>query len=259
MLRLRESFRLSYMGLDAKERLVEALNISLADDDAHALRERVAQEVPAALASNGQRLSIHYWIEPHAAGVGFATAIEMAAELGEGAQRLYEADLWYPGGALVRQLIECGYLLTLMGENEAEAHAWMTSSHDEIVKRFMPRHMRQRAVRNFRATEYETHCDMGGHPNPVGRTLLRRHVGSQAVSPRLYWVDLAQHLAEVWESFVEALPLYDPRMKSGDTLYNPKRSPEHGEDVAELLSDWREHDSLATRKPEPAIQSSNAN
>jgi hypothetical protein len=241
------------MAVDPKDQLLEALNASLADDDAQALRERLVQKILVALASNAQRLSIHYWIEPRASGVGFATAIEMAAELGEGAQKLYAANLWYSGGALVRQLVECGYLLTLMGENEAEAHAWMTSSHDQIVKDFMPRHMRQRAVRNFRTTEYETHCDLGGHPNPAGRMLLRRHVGSQPVSPRIYWVDLAQHLAEIWESFLGALPLYDPRMRPGDTLYNPSRSPEHGDEIADLLSEWRERDSLARRTPVPAM------
>ncbi len=80
---------------------------------------------------------MHHELEQQPApGVGFATATLMAAELGDGAQRLYGAGLWYPGAALVRQLIECGYLLTLMSESRDEAATWMTSSHDDIVKRF---------------------------------------------------------------------------------------------------------------------------
>lgn len=242
------------MDSSAKERLAETLNAGLAEDGAQALRERVAREIPAALASNGQRLSIHYWLDRDAAGFGFATVTEMAAELCEGAQRLYEAKLWSSGAALVRQLIECGYLLTLMSENDDEARKWMTSSHDDIVKRFMPRHMRHRSVRNFRAAEYETHCDLGGHPNPAGRSLLRRHTPGECLSPRSHWVDLAQHLAETWESFVAALPLYDPRMKPADPLYSPDRSPDAGDAVAVLLAEWRRVDPVAARNPAPKME-----
>jgi hypothetical protein len=181
------------VSLSLKEQMAQELETGLADGGAQVLRERVAREIPAALSSNGQRLSIHYWLGREAAGTGFATATLMAAELGEGARRPFEAELWYPGAALVRQLIECGYLLTLMSENRDEATAWMTSSHDGIVKKFLPRHMRRRAVRNFRPKEYEAHCDLGGHPNPVGRSLLSRHIERQELSMRDNWLDLAQH------------------------------------------------------------------
>jgi hypothetical protein len=106
---------------------------------------------------------------------------------------MYAVGLWYPGAALVRQLIECGYLLALMSENADEAASWMRSSHDEIVNRFMVRHMRKRAVRNFRPTEYEKHCDNGGHPNPAGRMLLRSRADHLLLSPRCHWLDLAEH------------------------------------------------------------------
>jgi hypothetical protein len=234
-----------------KERLAKTLNLSLADHASHALRERVAREVPTALASNGLRLLIHHRLEPDAAGVGFATATTMAAELGEGARRLYESRLYYPGAALVRQLIECGYLLTLMSESREEAAAWMTSTHRDIVNQFMVRHMRERAVRNFRPTEYEKHCDLGGHPNPAGRTLLRSSFDQQLVSPRSHWLDLAQHLSDAWESFVGALPLYDPRMELGNPLYAPNRSPDGDEAVGLLLAEWRQADHAPLTAPIP--------
>ncbi len=175
----------------------------------------------------------------------------MTAELGEGARRLFDAGLWYPGAALVRQLIECGYLLTLMAENRDEASAWMTTSHDEVVARFLPRHMRQRAVRNFRAAEFQTHCDLGGHPNPAGRSLLRHHDEWRRLSSRSFCLDLAQHLAETWSSFVSALPLYDPRMDQAHSLHSPERSPEGGVDIERLLSEWRDVDPVAARGPVP--------
>ncbi len=221
--------------------------MGLADDRAQALRERVAREVSAALSSNGQRLSIHYGFDGGAAGAGFATATLIAAELGEGALRLFETELWYPGAALVRQLIECGYLLTLMAENRDEATAWMTSSHAEIVRKFMPRHVRQRAARNFRLEEYEAHCDIGGHPNPAGRSLLNRHVEQRHLSMRGNWLDLAQHLAETWSTFISALALYDPRMDVEGSLYSPGRSPDNGCEIKQLLTEWHRRDPLAER------------
>lgn len=197
---------------------------------------------------------MHYRLEQDAAGFGFATATEMAAELAEGAQQLYTTGLWYPGAALVRQLIECRYLLTLMGESREEATAWMTSSHGDIVARFMPRHMRKRAARAFRVGEYETHCDLGGHPNPAGRLLLRRHAEWHPLSPRSHWLDLAQHVAETWGSFVAALPCYDPRMKVGDSLYSPERSPEARAQVERLLAEWRACDPIAARDSFPEME-----
>jgi hypothetical protein len=238
-----------------KWQLANTLNLVLANDDSQALREQVAQKVPAALASNGLRLLIHHELDQSAAGVGFAAATLTAGELGEGAQRLYGAGLWYPGAALVRQLIEAGYLLMLMSESREEAGAWMRSSHDEIIKRFMPSHLRQRAVRRFRPAEYEKHCDLGGHPNPAGRILLRSSADHQLVSTRSHWLDLAQHLSDAWESFVAALPLYDPRMQAGDPLYGPERSPESSASIESLLAEWREADRAALTASIPDLAS----
>jgi hypothetical protein len=230
------------MAIDPTKRLADELNEQLADDHAQELRERVAHEVPRLLASNGQRLYIHHRLEADGAGIGFSVATEMAAELGEGARRLFEAELWYPGAAIVRQLIECIYLLSVMAADRGEAAAWKTSTRGEIITRFSPSRMRKRAKRDFRFKEYEAHCDLGGHPNPGGRMLLRRHTEWRSVSPRSFWLDLAQHLAETWTSFESALPLYDPRMNPADALYSPARSPDGRVEISELLVEWREYD-----------------
>ena len=133
--------------------------------------------------------------------------------MAKGPTKLFAANLWYPGSALVRQLIECVYLVTLMGERRDEAESWMASSRERILSTFMPRQMRQRSVRNFRVGEYQTHCEWGGHPNPAGKRLLRMHDEWRGrAGVRAFWLDLAQHLAESWEGFCAALPLYDPRL-----------------------------------------------
>jgi hypothetical protein len=230
---------------DGRKEAAAFLESALADDEGQELREKIARAVPRRLSENGFRLTIHYGFDSDAAGVGFATMTEMAAELGEGAVSLFDAELWYPGAALVRQLIECAYLISLAAESRDEAARWMRSTPKEAREQFSPGHMRNRSARDFRFTEYQTHCGRGGHPTPAGRDLLRRHDYERPVSVRLYWSDLAQHLAELWQGFCAALPLYDPRCDEDDQLYSPHRSPDGGEEIAALLAEWRERDPLS--------------
>src|SRR3954452_12264830 len=229
----------------SKEEVAASLEDGLADDRAHALREQLARAIPRRLSENGFRLTIHYAFDSDAAGVGFATMTEMAAELGEGAATLFDAELWYPGAALVRQLIECGYLISLAAGSRDEAARWMRSTPQEAREQFAPGHMRNRSARDFRRSEYQTHCSRGGHPTPAGRDLLRHHEHERPGSVRLYWSDLAQHLADLWQEFCSALPHYDPRCDEDDQLFNPNRSPDGGEEIATLLSEWHERGQLA--------------
>lgn len=229
----------------SKGEVAALLKRGLADDEAQTLREEVARAIPRRLSENGYRLYIHHGFDGDAAGIGFATMTEMAAELGEGAVSLFDAELWYPGAALVRQLIECGYLISLAAENRDEAEKWMRSSAKEARDHFSPGNMRNRAVRGFRKTEYEVHCGRGGHPSPAGRDLLRRRTNERPVDIRLSWSDLAQHLADLWQGFCSALPIYDPRCEQGGQLYGPHRSPDGREEIGMLLTTWRDRDPLA--------------
>jgi hypothetical protein len=203
-------------GVDmSKEEAAAFLEEGLADDEAHALREQVARAIPRRLSENGFRLYVHYGFNGDAAGIGFAAMTEMAAELGEGAVSLFDAELWYPGSALVRQLIECGYLISLAAESRSEAEKWMRSSPKEARDWFSAGNMRNRAARDFRLEEYRVHCSRGGHPTPAGLDLLKRHTDERPVDARLSWSDLVQHLADLWQGFCSALPLYDPRCEKG--------------------------------------------
>jgi hypothetical protein len=230
--------------VDAQKREAAAfLEKGLANNEAQALRENLARAIPHRLAENGLRLYLHYEFgERNAAGTGFATMTEMAAELGEGAVALFDADLWYPGAALVRQLIECGYLLALAAERREEAADWMRSTPKQSREQFSAGNMRNRSVRNFRLSEYQVHWGQGGHPTPAGRVLLRHHDQERPASHRVSWSDLTQHLAEIWQGFCAALPLYDPRCEAGGPLFSPERSPDGGDEIDALLTKWRKDD-----------------
>ncbi len=216
----------------------------LANDGAQALRERVATEVPRYLARNGSRICFHHRLGDDRAGVAFGLIAEMTAELARGASQLYAAELYYPGAALVRQLLECGYLIALAGECKAEMSAWLDGSPEDVRNTFKPGKMRARSVRGFRLSEYQVHCERGGHPHRAGQALLR---GRDESLTRGLWADLAQHLAEIWDFFCGALPLYDPRLIQDSGVYRPAGSPEGGHEVALLLDEWRRTDPVAHR------------
>jgi hypothetical protein len=241
----------------SREELLQLTRDALADDEAQALREQLVDELAARLADNGLRLSIHHELGPDRAGIGFAAITEMAAELSAGAAHLFRQGLWYPGAALVRQLLECGYLLALAADRRDEPEEWLTGSREQIRATFSAGQMRKRATRAFRVSEYQAHCEYGGHPHPAGRRLLRHHVDYQPLSPRSQWADLAQHVAETWEGFCLALPHYDPRQDPDDPLYSPERSPDGGSDVAATISAWRKRDAFSGRRPIPGIDTSN--
>jgi len=239
---------------DVDERATEAsarafMETGLANDRAQALRERVAIDVPRYLAENGSRISFHHWLGGDRAGLGFGLITEMTADLAKGAGQLFTTELFYPGAALVRQLLECGYLLALAEERKEEMTTWLDGSAEEISSMFKPRKMRDRSVRAFRLGEYRVHCERGGHPHRDGQDLLRGHRSGDALSTRRHWVDLAQHLAEIWDFFCAALPLYEPRMLRDSGVYRPADAPAGRDHVAALLEEWRREDPLAQRLP----------
>jgi hypothetical protein len=230
-----------------RQALGAMLEDGLANDEAQALREHLAKVIPGYLAENGSRLWFHHTIAGDRAGVGFALVTETSAELAEGAARLLAADLFYPGAALVRQLLECCYLLALAGERREEMADWLGGSEESIRETFSPGQMRKRSARGFRFDEYRSHCERGGHPHPFGTFLLRRHEEARPLSLRSHWLDLAQHLSEIWDFFCTAAPLYDPRLDPSSNLYRPGHGPTGQEQVAELLAEWRRLDPIAAR------------
>lgn len=142
----------------------------------------------------------------HLAFRAVATVIEMAAELAAGTVQLLDKDKRYAAGALIRQLIEADYLLTAFDEEFTRAAQWARSTPDEIRRSFGPKSMR--ATGGFSDHEYWRHCDMGGHPSPSGRVLLRfngaAHPAEDEFLTASMWGDLAQHLRRTWQR-VDAL------------------------------------------------------
>lgn len=151
--------------------------------------------------------------ERYAAFRGVSAVVEMASELAMGCVSMLDSGHRYAAAALIRQLIECEYLLHAFVEDLSRAASWYRASPSEIRSAFMPKTMRP--LGGFSDREYWTHCDQGGHPSPQGRVLLRfgghgdpADEGFMAAS---MWGDLAQHLGRVWWAAHDLLSTHHAR------------------------------------------------
>lgn len=219
----------------SSEVFLQQFQEDLADDAAEKKRIACCVAVATALSENGRRLWISAYVSRDRPLEGLAVLTEMSAELAAAITRLFQEELWYAGSALVRQVIEAEYLMWLMSQDRREAEAWLESSPKQVQARFSAKAMRSRSQGRFRDEEYWTHCDIGGHPNPRGRLLLRDH-GGPVASKRWNWVDLCQHLERLWNSFREALEVYEVE----DLV-----SAEVTKQAGEALEKWRSGDRVS--------------
>jgi hypothetical protein len=204
-----------------------------------------AKQMAIAVAAELDGLAAQVWAFGMAEGARRAVGIvaQMGAELALGAAQLYNANRWYAGAALVRQLIEVEYLLFLFAADDAEPERWLKASDAEAKKTFTPSQMRERPAGRFRVDEYQTHCKIGGHPRVGGHLLLREHLTPVSDSPpklfdpSIQWIDLAQHLERFSTHYMAAVVRHSPT-----NVY-----PDRFAKIVQLVSDWR------TADPNPDI------
>ncbi|GAA4716028.1 hypothetical protein APR04_004946 [Promicromonospora umidemergens] len=137
---------------------------------------------------------------------GVATVACMSVELAEAAVTMAARRRYYAVGAVVRQLIECEYLLTLFCSDLDHARRWGESTPTEIRNSFSPQKMRN-LVGKFSNEEYWGHCEVGGHPAPNGARLLEKLDPARQTWPVAgaeLAIDLGLHLRRIW-SAVDAL------------------------------------------------------
>jgi hypothetical protein len=146
--------------------------------------------------------------------IAVGVVAEIGSDLMMSALQLLEGGRLYSGSALIRQLIECEYLLRVFRMNFEEGSRWLTATDEERWD-FSPGKLRK--IIGFDRQEYANHCDAGGHPNPKGGHLLElqgqierlnRHVESDDPRPeyvRLIWLDFAFHCDRTWRALHDVL------------------------------------------------------
>lgn len=156
-----------------------------------------------------------------------------AAALVGGASQMLDVGNRYAAGTLTRQLVEVEYLHWAFAEDHDEAAAWLRSNRDDRLKRWQPRHLRERSGGRFRGVDYAEHCEHGGHPTPGGaRSLLRTDSGTQA---ECLHYELAHHGASTWEYLLMAI--------KANADHRGWEHPLPDLDVVSTaISDWHLHD-----------------
>jgi len=237
------------------------------DDEAAAARERYCDTIGEALRNVGSWLEVDAWLGAGDVGEAdlnepprpdltrrrsFAAAAlvaEISGELVCGALLLLRDGNEYAASALVRQLIECEYLLKAFRLDFAEAARWHDANDTERWD-FSPKKLRK--IGGFDDKEYANHCSTGGHPNPAGRPLMelpramgdleRKVTGTtnQLDLVRALWLDLAFHCDRTWRALVELLVAEHARFE------HVGRTTKSIEAAAQSRLEWHDADALAT-------------
>lgn len=175
--------------------------------------------------------------------VGLVTQI--AADLATSTVQLFDSGHHYSGAALVRQFIECEYLLEAFRQDFAIAASWYKADDNEMWD-FKPSKLRK--IGGFSPAEYKDHCDAGGHPNRRGEQLLPipAAIGDLRLPddhrPRvdrvaILWTDFAYHSERVWRLVEEVLTHEHARFSTVRASSTER--------VAAASETWRQHDRLS--------------
>lgn len=183
----------------------------LSNPHAAVLRESTCRTLAEALSATGAVLWAFGLAEQPRRAI--AAAIQMGGETARGAGLLLRDNNRYGAAALVRQVVEIEYLLCLFALDGDEPSKWASSDLDAVKKEYQPARMRERCGGRFRPDEYAKHCQVGGHPRFASSYVLPEHIRLGPLSdPVVFaagWVDLAQHLVQMWRWVEEILVKYE--------------------------------------------------
>lgn len=172
--------------------------------------------------------------------VGVSVLLRVGAHLTAASADLVGAQRTYAAGALVRQLVEVEYLAWAFGTRDKDAEKWLRSSKKERETFFSPGKIRKAAAGKFRGVDYSLHCELGGHPVPVGSVLLQTDTPDLA---QFLLADMLGHVGRTWDHIVA----WARRSDHGEVVL--KRELE----MLSQFSKWKDGDPLASLPP-PDIQ-----
>ncbi len=130
---------------------------------------------------------------------GVALLLQISSQIISGSAMLFGSGQCYAAAALLRQIVEVEYLAWAFANRDRDAERWLRSSKKDRENFFAPRKIRDAANGKFRGKDYGYHCDLGGHPTPLARSLLNDN-GTQA---QLLLSDLLHHARGVWVHVME--------------------------------------------------------
>jgi hypothetical protein len=223
--------------VDRREQLQERFGKALADNDAHRVRTAFARATTAALLHVGQVLDVGAGMLADDSARALSLVVRMGGQLASGACTLLDSGNAYAAAALARQFVEMDYLLWTFADNPQDMAGWLHASRNQLSKRFQPSTMRERSNGAFRAAEYRSHCEHGGHPNRSAWFLVSDSPPLDLV--RAGWVDLGHHLERAWALLVRACA----------GVGYESATHHHADAIEQVRSAWHAADVLADRLP----------
>jgi len=127
--------------------------------------------------------------------VAIALLLRIGSELVSAATDLFSDGRHYAAAALLRQLVEIEYLAWAFETKDQEGQRWLRSTRSDRQQFFTPAKLRAAAGDRFRGKDYGYHCELGGHPVPGARLLLR----DDTVVAQLLLSDLLGHTGRIWD------------------------------------------------------------
>lgn len=140
---------------------------------------------------------------------GLSRIAVTAVALGYGVIQLISANNHYPAYTLLRQVVETEFVLWKFAHDPSAIPSWLNSDRDERERTWKPSKIYRSVDNDYRQKDYSGHCEMGGHPTPLG-TLLASGERS-AVAEASVLGDLIGHLRDSWDHIVNTADALDSK------------------------------------------------
>ena len=186
------------------------------DPDMRASRRENARVV--VLAINGAAVALHNrgvdlrddgHIDAADSYEGVARIAVTAAALGGGVCQLVECDNLYPAYALIRQIVETEFVLWKFQQDICLIPEWLNSDRERREQAWKPSRIYRDGDNDYRQKDYSGHCELGGHPTPLG-TRLASGEGSDIAEASVLG-DLIGHLRDSWRHILQSADDLDVR------------------------------------------------
>jgi hypothetical protein len=158
------------------------------------------------------------------------------ASLGAGVQQLIFQNNHYAASALLRQLVEVEFLLWKFAQDCDEIPGWVNSTREERERNWKPSRIYRDAENDYRQKDYSGHCELGGHPTPVGAEIAAG-VRSDIAEASLL-CDLINHLRDSWTHILKAIEKVEQRYPH----LAPLAADGSVANVEEAVVSWRTRD-----------------
>jgi hypothetical protein len=163
---------------------------------------------------------------------GLALVTVTAASLTAGIWHLAQANNMYPAHALLRQLVECEFVLWKFAQGASQSQEWLRSSPEQRRNSWKPATIYRDDNNDFRQKDYGGHCENGGHPTPVGSRMAAGIMDLTITKANLF-SDSIGHAKDSWRHMLESVSAIDAEheMNISDTL---------SETVSKFTDTWNE-------------------